>query len=44
MGRYMPPLYGVEDINKEIAKIDEQINELFIKRAEYVKNLKKQNA
>lgn len=44
MGRYAPPLYGVEDINKEIEKIDEEINELFIKRAEYVKKLKKQEA
>ena len=44
MGRHMPPLYGTTGLNKEIEKIDEQINELFIKRAEYVKDLKKQIA
>ena len=43
-GRDMPPFYGKKDLNKEIEKIDEQINELFIKRAEYVKDLKKQNS
>ncbi len=36
------PYYGVEDTIAEIAKIDEKINELFIKREVYVKDLKKQ--
>ena len=43
MGRVRPPLYKLEDcmevINK-ISNVDEQINELLIKRELYVKDLK----
>lgn len=39
---FCKPYYGVEDTIEEIAKIDEKINELFIKRETYVKDLKKQ--
>lgn len=42
-GPDMPPLYSKEDIVAAIDKvteIDEQINELAIKREEYVKTLK----
>ena len=39
---YIRPYYGVEDCLEEISKIDEQINELMIKREVYVKDFKKQ--
>ena len=44
MGRICPPLYGEEsekEIIEDIAKIDVEINALFIKREEYVTALKK---
>lgn len=46
---YCKPYYGIEDLNKEILAIDEEINghliavnELAIKREIYVKKLKKE--
>lgn len=42
-GKTCPPLYSMSDIMSdvdEITKIDEQINELAIKRETYVKDLK----
>lgn len=45
MGKYMPPLYGVEDavaIIDKISAVDVQINELLIKREAYVEDLKKE--
>lgn len=42
-GKTCPPLYGdetAEDIIMDIANIDVKINELFIKREEYVTALK----
>lgn len=44
-GADFPPFYGKKSIMQkidEIAKIDVQINELFIKREQYVEDLKKQ--
>lgn len=44
MGRDFPPLYKKEELIEAIDKIteiDEQINELAIKRELYVKDLKK---
>ena len=43
-GQDCPPLYNIEEIMdkvNEITKIDEQINELLIKREVKVENLKK---
>lgn len=43
-GQDCPPLYNIEEIMdkvNEITKIDEQINELLIKREIKVENLKK---
>lgn len=43
MGRVSPPLYKLEEVMEIIDKIsivDEQINELMIKRELYVKDLK----
>lgn len=43
MGEAAPPYYGVESIEKKIdriAKLDEKINELLIKREQYVEDLK----
>lgn len=43
MGQACPPYYGIEEIKEKIDKIadiDLKINELFILREEYVKNLK----
>lgn len=43
MGRVSPPLYKLEEvmeITNKISDIDEQINELMIKRELYVKDLK----
>ena len=43
MGKFVPPLYGVESTIKTIDKItsiDEQINKLLIQREHYVKELK----
>lgn len=43
MGRVSPPLYKLEEVMEVIDKIsivDEQINELMIKRELYVKDLK----
>lgn len=45
MGKWVPPLYGLKSVIdrvNEIAKIDEQINELAIKREECVKALKEE--
>lgn len=42
-GRDCPPLYKLEEVMEvvdRISKIDEQINELLIKRELYVKDLK----
>ena len=44
-GKDFPPFYYIEDVMKtieHIAKIDEDINVLAIKREEYVKTLKEQ--
>ena len=44
MGKYVPPLYGVENAVKivnKISAIDEKINELLIQRESYVADLKK---
>lgn len=43
MGRVSPPLYKLEEVMEiinKISDIDEQINELMIKRELYVKDLK----
>lgn len=43
-GKSYPPLYSSSDVMtdiEEITKIDEQINELAIKREAYVEDLKK---
>lgn len=45
MGWQCPPSYGIKDalrIIKDIANIDEKINELAIEREKYVKDLKKE--
>ena len=44
-GLACPPLYGEEEAMEtieKISKVDEQINDLMIKRAMYVEDLKKQ--
>lgn len=41
---YAKPLYGETELIDEISKIDEEINELAIKRALYVKKFKEQKA
>ena len=43
MGRISPPLYKLEEVMEvvnKISEVDEQINELMIKRELYVKDLK----
>jgi hypothetical protein len=44
MGKFVPPLYGIDDavaiINK-ITDVDEKINALLIQREAYVEDLKK---
>ena len=44
MGKFVPPLYGIDDAVKivnKITDIDEKINELMIQREAYVADLKK---